>query len=163
MTEGTSAKPAIDFDGVDDLFLTVSNWTTGDSTTFHVVTVNDTTSYQTLLGSYYNDIDQDEKQVAFGGSGWTRSTSPISLGQNLLEYTYFNNGADISFFNNGSSNGGGAILGTQRINNIIGSFNTSGVYIFTGKYQEIIHFDSDQSTNRTGIETNINNFYSIYP
>ena len=31
-----------------------------------------------------------------------------------------------------------------------------------GKIQEIIIYTSDESTNRTNIETNINNFYSIY-
>jgi hypothetical protein len=33
---------------------------------------------------------------------------------------------------------------------------------FKGLIQEIIIYNSDQSSNRTGIETNINNFYSIY-
>jgi hypothetical protein len=32
----------------------------------------------------------------------------------------------------------------------------------TGNLQEIIIYQSNQSTNRTAIETNINNFYSIY-
>jgi len=32
-----------------------------------------------------------------------------------------------------------------------------------GSYQELILYTSDQSSNRTGIETNINDFYSIYP
>ena len=30
-------------------------------------------------------------------------------------------------------------------------------------YQELIIYSSDELSNRTGIETNINNFYSIYP
>jgi len=33
---------------------------------------------------------------------------------------------------------------------------------FSGPIQEVILYPSDQSTNRTGIETNINDFYSIY-
>ena len=32
----------------------------------------------------------------------------------------------------------------------------------SNKFQEVILYDSDQSSNRTGIETNINDFYSIY-
>ena len=32
----------------------------------------------------------------------------------------------------------------------------------TGNIQELIFYPSDQSSNRTGIETNINDFYSIY-
>jgi hypothetical protein len=33
---------------------------------------------------------------------------------------------------------------------------------YSKKVQEIIIFDSDQSTNRTGIETNINDHFDIY-
>lgn len=33
---------------------------------------------------------------------------------------------------------------------------------FDGKIQEVIFYDTDESTNRSGIETNINDFYSIY-
>jgi len=33
---------------------------------------------------------------------------------------------------------------------------------FTGKIQEVVLFDSDESSNRSGIETNINDYYSIY-
>jgi hypothetical protein len=37
-----------------------------------------------------------------------------------------------------------------------------GTLLMQGKIQEIIFYPSDQSSNRTGIETNINSFYSIY-
>jgi hypothetical protein len=42
--------------------------------------------------------------------------------------------------------------------------NASNVLLFflKGLVQEQIFYPSDQSSNRTGIETNINNFYSIY-
>ena len=40
-------------------------------------------------------------------------------------------------------------------------FNRSG-YLLQGFVQEIIIYNSDQSSNRTEIETNINDFYSIY-
>jgi len=39
----------------------------------------------------------------------------------------------------------------------------SGSFPYKGKFFEFIFYASDQSSNRTGIETNINNFYSIYP
>jgi hypothetical protein len=46
----------------------------------------------------------------------------------------------------------------------IGSYKKSGsiTTYYDGNIQEIIMYTSDQSTNRTGIETNINSFYSIY-
>ena len=162
ITEGTSAKPAIEFDGVDDKLTAVNNWTTGNSTTLHILTVNDS-SIRILLGSYYNAIFYNEKQVAYDGTIWNESTNAVSLGQNLLEYTYYNNGGNIKYYNNGVSNGSSTISGTQQINNNIGSFTpTNNTYAFDGKYQELIHYPSDQSANRAGIETNINTFYSIY-
>ena len=36
-------------------------------------------------------------------------------------------------------------------------------YEINGTMQEVVIYASDQSSNRTGIETNINDFYSIYP
>jgi hypothetical protein len=37
-----------------------------------------------------------------------------------------------------------------------------GNAFFGGAIQEVIVYPSDQSTNRTNIESNINTFYSIY-
>ena len=36
------------------------------------------------------------------------------------------------------------------------------VSLFSGKIQEIIYYNSDQSANRAAIEANINNQYDIY-
>jgi len=33
---------------------------------------------------------------------------------------------------------------------------------FSGKFTELVFYNSDQSANRTGIESNINTYYSIY-
>ena len=33
---------------------------------------------------------------------------------------------------------------------------------YLGNMQEFILYNTDQSSNRTGIETNINDFYNIY-
>jgi len=38
----------------------------------------------------------------------------------------------------------------------------AGGYNYLGQIQELIIYNSNQSSNRTGIETNINSFYSIY-
>jgi len=44
---------------------------------------------------------------------------------------------------------------------INGRFGSS-IFYFNGYIQEIILYASDQTANRTGIETNINDYYSIY-
>ena len=42
--------------------------------------------------------------------------------------------------------------------------NNGSMVLKTNQYGcELIIWPSDQSSNRTGIETNINDFYSIYP
>jgi hypothetical protein len=53
--------------------------------------------------------------------------------------------------------------GTASMN--FGNYNNnlaSSIYSFTGKLQEMIFFNTDQSANRTGIEKNINDTYTIY-
>lgn len=44
----------------------------------------------------------------------------------------------------------------------IGGRAASPVLYFQGKIQEIVVYNSDQTANKSGIETNINTFYSIY-
>ena len=40
--------------------------------------------------------------------------------------------------------------------------SANGAFYFNGKIQEMVFYFNDESTNQTGIETNINNFYSIF-
>jgi hypothetical protein len=49
-----------------------------------------------------------------------------------------------------------------KINLILDGYTPSSLYSINAKTQEIIIYPSDQSSNATGIETNINDFYSIY-
>jgi hypothetical protein len=43
-----------------------------------------------------------------------------------------------------------------------GTYTTNVNFSYDGKMQELVHYTTDQSSNRTGIEDNINDFYSIY-
>lgn len=54
----------------------------------------------------------------------------------------------------------GTLTGTGLTIGISQNINSSAA--FDGTMQEIILYNSDQSSNRTGIQTNINSFYSIY-
>ena len=51
-------------------------------------------------------------------------------------------------------------LNSRRI--AIGTRFGALIFDFQGQIQELILYASDQSSNRTGIETNINDFYNIY-
>jgi len=53
--------------------------------------------------------------------------------------------------------------GTQGMDGVtIGARRDLADHWWAGNIQEIILYPSDQSSNRTGIETNINDFYNIY-
>jgi hypothetical protein len=58
-----------------------------------------------------------------------------------------------SIINDGTN--GGLLIGT------FGTINNFGAFL-NGNISELLMYTSDQSSNRTGIETNINDFYSIY-
>jgi hypothetical protein len=54
-----------------------------------------------------------------------------------------------------------SVSNTSSMNKRIGSL-AYATNAYNGNIQEIIMYDSDQSSNRTGIAANINTYYSIY-
>jgi hypothetical protein len=66
---------------------------------------------------------------------------------------YFQNSTDI-----GTNN---TATGNFTVANILDGYTSGGVQA-SGNFQEFIIYNSDQSSNRTNIEDNINTFYSIY-
>ena len=80
----------------------------------------------------------------------------------MTNYSFSNN-----YYNalNGSSGNnditGQSFTPTSALGTGIGGQPSNANY-FTGKIQEIVVWNSNQSSSKTGIETNINDFYSIY-
>ena len=125
-------------------------------------------SGEKILISFPNGTDR-----RLGSTTYTRAAND----QNLL--TSFNLSSGTSLFSNGSSvsldlsinattstnSSPSSTTYTDDNNVYLGAvFLTSGSVVISPqmKYQELIFYPSDQSSNRTGIETNINSFYSIY-
>ena len=84
----------------------------------------------------------------------------ITLGQHLVTSFSKQQGVDLAV------DGGSLQIGTtppnldsQKIDVIGWGANTS---YFNGNIQELVIYDTDQSSNKTGIETNINTEYTIY-
>ena len=46
---------------------------------------------------------------------------------------------------------------------VLGNRTAGSAGVFEGVIQEVIIWENDQSANRTGIDTNLNTYYSIYP
>lgn len=84
------------------------------------------------------------------------------LSTNQLLHTLLYNGANSFHAVNGVS-AGSENYGTNGINGLnIALHSTLGTYSLAGDFQELIIYDSDQSANRSAIETAINSYYSIY-
>jgi hypothetical protein len=176
ITEGTSAKPAIDFDGVNDR-LSIADPTilpsTGDISLFSVFS-GDTAS----AGYIYSNRTSGDNRHGLGlqfFSGALRINGAVRIGGSWNIYEEFLATANQQYLmsafkagfdlyvdgvkSTGSTNG----LFTTDSNRFNIGANTNNGSVFNGNMQEIVFYASDETANRTAIETNINTFYSIYP
>ena len=98
------------------------------------------------------------------GTGVYDGTNYFRLNNKSLtqRIDYWNhNGTDYECAFNGNS--ATSVGTTARFESIDKLFGRQQFNLFlNGKGQELIFYSSDQSSNKTGIETNINDFYSIY-
>jgi hypothetical protein len=161
--------PAVEFDGASS-FLESGTLTTATQPISIITTstsFNNTVSGSIISTNDANDINDFYRYD--GGfainAGTTLTSAPGVTYANNTQYLRF------SLFDGGSSeifvNGTSVVSGdanTAGLNGTlwIGRFGVAGT-ILTGVIQEVIIYASDQTSNRTGIETNVNDFYSIYP
>ena len=92
--------------------------------------------------------------------GETNASTAISVGQ-LLPFAY-RNSSEIAIGANGGTLATTATTATSSNSNSIKINDEGGGAEPSEYHQEVLIWDSDQSANRTGIEDNINTFYSIY-
>jgi len=100
---------------------------------------------------------------SFVSDGYYRSAS-VARGNQSLTSTFYNYITTTeSLYVNGDSKSLGSLVSLASVYEMskIGTRGTTGGTI-NNYQQEILFWGSDQSSNRTAIETNINNFYSIY-
>jgi len=170
-----NGKPTIQFDGTDDCFLVPRLLTNNTWSFFTSIKIDSMANFWNLIGQHSGAANIGRLQIIAN-----------DVASSKLR-TFFNNGASFSgFYSNTVSNNkylvsslannddyflaiNGSIeevisnqaLTPENTNFTIGSIG-GALQAFNGKIQEIIGYTSDQSSNRTGIETNINDFYSIY-
>ena len=106
------------------------------------------------------DINGDILQRFDDGTNVALTASYVN-GDRILSYQNRASGAwEIAA--NGGTPATGTTTASLTIDRLFTGFGGT-TYSFAGKVQEFIFYESDQSSNRSGIETNINDFYSIYP
>ena len=159
VTELDNGKPAMVFDGVDDKLHSstfrveqpATGFTVSSATTQGRIWSGD--DLERMIMYYSTSLDRRIfAGAAITGGNATADTQELMVG--LFDST------SSELWSNGTSLVSGD-TGTQACDQIwIGGdeFGAAGVK----KIQEVIIYPSDQSSNRTGIEGNINDHYGIY-
>ena len=91
----------------------------------------------------------------------------LGLGSYLFSATK-NSSTNGEIYLNGTSQQSGVdvrdLLAYTNTNRLFSRYAISTFANFiSGQWNEVVIYPTDQSSNRAAIETNINNFYSIYP
>jgi hypothetical protein len=173
-----NGKAAMEFDGVNDYF-NLETFTHSDFTAFCVTgslvyaslsintrffdVITNLGSLQLLNDNTTSSLHMKNSQWQFETDG-TRFEGQV-FNQNLMS-SVFKSTENLLFLN-------GLQLNVSPTAGLVGAGGTTGKIgvradlvsstFINGNYQTLIIYPSDQSTNRPGIETAINNEYSIYP
>lgn len=168
ITEGT--KPTLSFSTGNGL-LNTSGFVSGsnDRAIISVAKMTSSGGYLYGFGVNSNNFQRvslrgiTNYRVEIRGAG---EETNINTGNHDLQFLYLN-GTTFGDFNL-SVNSGTAyeFTGTATLNTqdglLIGARSTTDNAEFDGTLQELIVYDSTQVSNKSGIETNINDHYSIY-
>ena len=109
--------------------------------------------------SPFNQVYSNSTDWRYFSGGANNTTIPLSTNQKLM--TQIDNGSNTLFYDNNSLDSTFAVSNNIS-NNTLNLFAIQTSYGMLGKMQEFILYASDKSSDRTGINTNINDFYSIY-
>jgi hypothetical protein len=159
-----NGKPALDFDGSNG-WMSASAVNISQPNTYFIVSKRDTITpgKRNLLDGITTRQEialkaLNSKYALFAGierpslnNGTTNQELSSVLFDAANSYYYVNNLLQIS-----------ANPGSNAINNLGIGRDSDLSDLLDGKYQELILYPSDQSLNRSGIQDNINDFYSIY-
>jgi len=162
-----NGKPAVQFDGVNDQFVhNISGIVSGDFTYADVMSSSDSAailhSSTSVIAKWVmlaqistQTILSDGFLTAYDGY-FKNGTAALSSGATRTDFTnaFFDGNQNLAFYH-GTTN---SVATTQMY---LGRYQQSGFY-FVGKIQESILWTADESSNRTGIQSDINTYFSIY-
>ena len=161
-----NGKPAVEFDGSNNVLS--STYALNESSSsyegFFILNADNDSSYNAVLqgGRTHAQISNTNKWTSNIGGANLQSSNTVTGAQFLGGYVWNNSTGNLQIFVDGTSVGQTTETadrtGTQMD---IGGQGALAQYL--GKMQEIILYASDQSTNRTDIEFNINKYFDISP
>jgi hypothetical protein len=163
-------KPTLQFDGVNDGF---TNNLSGSYSNYYLIGVVNCTSGR-ILSSYFsltvNNFVSSFASTNYGffarnASGTNTSLSGATTTNNqVLQIAYLTSSSAGLLINNNSPVTSSPSLGSIAIGNGfgVGRDVLSTLNFNNGKIQEAIIYLTNETSNTSGIQTNINSFYSIY-
>jgi hypothetical protein len=171
----TISRPAMEFDGVDD-FLGITTGptilpSTGDISSFSVFSgdtsvsgyiYSNTTSADDRHGlglQFFSGALRINGALRIGGT-WSIYEEQLITADEQYLLSAFKSGVDL-YVDGIKSTGGLNGLFTGPSNTFHIGANTNATSSLNGKLQEMIFYDSDETSNRTGIEGNIDNYFRI--
>jgi hypothetical protein len=170
-----NGKPAVEFDGSND-FMKSGDYIvelSQNSASVFSVSQTSTLSQNNYILSEGDSLSPYSSQFILGGGGnlngniilWVNSTElgTMQTGQRLIGFDY--NQTNFQAYMDGAASGSAATATVNTETSLysyIGTRADGTISFFTGKIQELITYKSDESANRTGIESNINTFYDVY-
>jgi hypothetical protein len=170
-----NGKPAVKFDGISSrlnggVLLVNNTWSFFTSikidsmaTAWNLIGQHSGTANTGRLQTIANDVPSSKIRTFFNNGASFSGLYSNTVSNNQYSITSLANNNDYFISINGAIE---EVISNQALtpedtNFTIGSIGLT-LQPFNGKIQEIIGYTSNQSSNRTGIETNINSFYSIY-
>jgi hypothetical protein len=161
-----NGKPAVQFDGSDSSL--GASYTLAVTTTsysgFIVSKTTNAAAQQILIqgGRTHLSYSSSNKLASFIGGAGTTSPSAVGTNQILAEYIYDQSGTTVSIYVNGTLLASETRTGTSNNLLRIGEAN-DGRFNLDGVLQEVVIWPSNQNSagNRTGIETDIDTYFSI--
>jgi len=157
---GVLVSGGIDFDGADD-FLLAPDGAVGIDSSF-ILSQSDSSAVQAVAGTntvfnYYGLI-VNANTFRFGQTGSLLDATVTSTSNEFLSTLLQSDG---NVYLNGSLSASGTV-NVDGDDLTIGARQAGSSAFWSGVITESIFYPSDQSANRVGIETNINNQYEIY-
>jgi hypothetical protein len=159
-----NGKPAIDFDGVNDCFILDSKITISTTVLFVDVMSNIGVGFSAPYGSNNssNGVYFPRSRSLFQGNGFSDNSSVVDLYGSQSVTSISSVSGIYNIYQNGVVRGSSGTYTGNTVSTMMVRRSSDLLGITSGKLQErIIYNNSDQSANRTGIESNQATFYGI--
>ncbi len=166
VSNGNLLADGIDFDGVSDFFTASGVSTTQPYSVFMKIKASETGAVQQIIDS--GSVDPAFFQFSTAGvlsiNNPTSTVTSLDLTSTPTDVLIsgFIDDPKTAFADGASILSPAAGTGTNSLSGLtIGKHRTISSSYYSGNFSELIIYDSDQSANRTGIESNIADHYGI--